>query len=324
MAQVSAPASAREKLAGLAPNRRLLYATVAAGLLSLILPMLLPSPYLVHVANLALYYMIAAVSLDMVAGFLGELSFGHAGFIAIGAYTTAILTMDVLPQAWYSFWIALVIGGLLATLAGVAVGFPALRIRGDYFFVVTMGFGEIIRFFLLNAQGLTGGAFGIAGIQSPSLGGFILTERYHFYYLFLAALVLTLIPIVFLRRSYAGRAWIAIREDPVAAEAMGINLTYYKVQNFAIAAFFAGIAGGLLGAYLQYLHPSSFLALESIMILVMVLLGGAGLIYGALAGAILMTGLGEVLRPVAEFRMLFVGALMAALMIFRPRGLLGK
>lgn len=324
MAQITAPPSVSKRLTELAPNRWLLIATILTAIAAIMLPMVLPSVYLVHVANLMLYYMIAAVSLDIVAGFLGELSFGHAGFLAIGAYTTTILSMDFLPDAWWGFWVSLLAGGILATIAGIAVGFPALRIRGDYFFVVTMGFGEIVRFFLLNSVDLTGGAFGIPGISAPSIFGFTFSSRVEFYYLFFGALVLTLIPIIFLRRSYAGRAWIAIREDPVAAEAMGINLTYHKVQAFAASAFFAGIAGGLFASYLGYIHPSSFLALESIMILVMVLLGGAGLIYGALAGAIMMTGLGEVLRPVEEYRMLVIGAMMAALMIFRPRGLLGK
>ena len=302
-------------------NRLLIGALVVIAAL---LPQFIKSAYLTHVANFALYYMIVAVSLDIVAGFLGEISFGHAGFIAIGAYTTAILNMRVLPEHWSSFWIALIAGGLLAALSGVVVGIPALRISGQYFFVVTMGFGEIIRFILLNWQNVTNGSFGITAIPSPSIAGFVFSERIHFYYLFLVVVLLTLVPIVFLRRSYTGRAWIAIREDQLAAEAMGIHLTYYKVLAFAISAFFAGIGGGLLGSYLNYLNPSNFLAIESIMILVMVLLGGQGLIYGALFGALLMTGMNEVLRPLDQYRMLIIGGVMMVLMILKPRGLLGK
>jgi len=262
--------------------------------------------------------------LDIVAGFLGEISFGHAGFLAIGAYTSTVLSMQVLPEAWPSFWIALLVGGVFAAFAGVLVGIPALRISGQYFFMVTMGFGEIVRFVLLNWQNVTHGSLGITAIPPPAFRGFTFTERWHFYYLFLAVLVLILVPILFLRRSFIGRAWIAIREDPVAANAMGIRLTTYKVLAFVISAFFAGIAGGLLATYLSFLHPNDFLATESIMILVMVLLGGPGLIYGALFGALLMTGLGEVLRPLAEARTLVIGALMMLLMILKPRGLLGK
>jgi branched-chain amino acid transport system permease protein len=305
-------------------KRRSLFIIGFLFIISLLPPLLVRSAYLIHIANFALFYMIAAVSLDVVAGFLGEISFGHAGFIAIGAYTTAILNMQVLPNAWYSFWIALLIGGFLSALAGVAVGIPALRISGQYFFVVTMGFGEIIRFILLNWQSVTNGPFGIAAIPSPSIGDFTFSGRNDFYYLFLATFILTIIPITFLRRSYKGRAWIAIREDSLAAEAMGIHLTYYKVVAFVVSAFFAGIAGGLMGSYLNYLNPSNFLATESIMILVMVLLGGPGLIYGAIVGAILMTGLGEVLRPFDQYRMLVIGAMMMILMILKPRGLLGK
>ena len=299
---------------------------LGASLLALaaLAPLGVKSDYLIHMANFALYYMIAAVSLDIVAGFLGEISFGHAGFLAIGAYTTAILAMQVFPESWAGFWIALLIGGILAALAGVVVGIPALRISGQYFFMVTMGFGEIIRFLLLNLDDLTGGSLGITAIPPPSIHGFTFTERWHFYYLFLGVLILTLVPIMLLRRSYIGRAWIAIREDPVAAEAMGVRLTSYKVLAFVISAFFAGIAGGLLASYLNFLHPSNFLATESIMILTMVLLGGPGLIYGALFGAVVMTGLGEVLRPLAEARMLVIGALMMLLMILKPRGILGK
>ena len=211
-----------------------------------VFPFCVQSSYLVHVANLALYYSIVAVSLDIVAGFLGEISFGHAGFIAVGAYTTTILNMRVLPDSWISFWIALLAGGLLAALAGVVVGIPAMRISGQYFFVVTMGFGEIIRFILLNWQSVTNGAFGITSIPSPSIGNFVFTERFHYYYLFLVILLLMIITISFLRYSYIGRAWIAIREDELAAEAMGIRLTYYKVLAFSISSFFAGIGGGLL------------------------------------------------------------------------------
>ncbi|HPU01273.1 MAG: branched-chain amino acid ABC transporter permease [Firmicutes bacterium] len=289
-----------------------------------VFPFCVQSSYLVHVANLALYYSIVAVSLDIVAGFLGEISFGHAGFIAVGAYTTTILNMRVLPDSWISFWIALLAGGLLAALAGVVVGIPAMRISGQYFFVVTMGFGEIIRFILLNWQSVTNGAFGITSIPSPSIGNFVFTERFHYYYLFLVILLLMIITISFLRYSYIGRAWIAIREDELAAEAMGIRLTYYKVLAFSISSFFAGIGGGLLGSYLNFLAPSNFLALESIMILVMVLLGGSGLIYGALFGAFLMTGFNEVLRPFEQYRMLIIGVLMMVLMFLKPRGLLGR
>ncbi len=301
-------------------------ALMAVGLLALagVIPLVIQSDYLIHMANFALYYMIAAVSLNVVAGYLGEISFGHAGFLAIGAYTTAIMSMQVFPEAWPSFWIALLIGGLVAALAGVVVGIPALRISGQYFFMVTMGFGEIVRFILLNWQSVTNGSLGITAIPPPSIGHFVFAERSHFYYILLGTLVFTLIPIAFLRRSYIGRAWIAIREDPVAAEAMGIRLMPYKVLAFVISAFFAGIAGALLGSYLNFLQPSNFLATESIMILVNGLLCGPWLISGAMLGALLMTGLGEVLRPLAEARMLFIGALMMLLMILKPRGLLGK
>lgn len=299
--------------------------TVAACCAAVLaLPLVVSNPYLVHVFNLTLYYMIAAVSLDLVAGFLGELSFGHAGFLAIGAYTTAIVAQTVLPSAWYSFWIALIIGGLAASVAGVIVGVPALRIRGDFFFVVTMGFGEIVRFVLLNSTDVTGGAFGYTVTVAPALGPFMASSRTAFYYVFAAFAAITVLAAVLLRRSYIGRAWLAIREGETAAEAMGIALARYKILAFVISAFFAGLGGGLLGSYLAYLHPSNFLATESIFILLMVLLGGRGLIYGAIAGAVMVTALGELLRSVDEYRLLVIGGLMVLLMVFRPRGLFGK
>lgn len=301
---------------------RLGVAAVASALV-VALPFLLSNQYYVHIANMMLYYIIAAVSLDIVAGYLGEISFGHAAFIAVGAYTVAILG-NVLPNAWYSFWVALLAGGVAAVVAGIIVGVPALRIRGDFFFVVTMGFGEIIRFVLLNGGELTGGPFGKSVLVLPRIGGFVIQSRIQFYFLFLAGAILTVVIAHVLRQSYLGRAWIALREDENVAVAMGINLTYYKTLALSISAFLAGIGGGIFATYAVYVHPTDFNALASIMILAMVLLGGRGLIWGAVAGAVILTALNEVLRPVDQFRMLAIGVLIAAMMLFRPRGLFGK
>jgi branched-chain amino acid transport system permease protein len=289
----------------------------------LVLPMTISSPYVLHVIVLVGYYSAVALSLDIIAGFLGELSFGHAGFLAVGAYTGALLTLKVFT-GWWGFWLSLPIGGLMALVMGIAIGIPTLRIKGHYFFIVTMGFGEIVRFILLNWISLTRGPLGLTGIASPQIGTFMFRERSHYYYLILALGLVTLVAVRRLRNSYIGRAWVAIRENDLAAETMGVNLTYYKVLAFLVSAFFAGLAGVFFAHYLNYLHPNNFVALESIMILMMVILGGQGTIWGPIVGAVILVGAQEILRPVAEMRMLFVGVLMVVLMVFRPNGLLGR
>ena len=273
---------------------------------------------------------ILAVSLNLINGHTGQFSLGHAGFMAVGAYTAASMTW-VLNTARLSplagevvFALALLIGGIMASAAGLAVGVPTLRLRGDYLAIVTLGFGEIIRVVLQTTDSLArnfsgqtaavlenmGGASGMKGIAALTNFGWAWG---------LAAL--TVFVVGTLVNSTYGRGFIAVHDDEVAASAMGINPTRYKVTAFVIGAFFAGIAGGLYAHHKQFLSPTGFDFMKSIDIVVMVILGGMGRTAGVIVAAILLTLLPEVLRGFAEYRMILYSLMIIALMMARPQGL---
>lgn len=255
--------------------------------------------------------MILAMSLNLVTGFTGQLHLGHAGFMAIGAYTAGILA----TKGGAAFLPAVLAGGVAAAFFGFVVGLPTLRLRGDYLAIATLGFGEIVRIAILNLD-ITGGAFGLRGI--PRLTNLPIV---------IIAVLLTYVILHSLIRSRVGRAFIAIREDEVAASAMGIETTRMKVTAFVLAAFFAGVAGGLYAFWFRFISPGSFGFLLSIEILSMVVLGGLGNLLGSVLGAGFITYLPELLRTsvpaVAQHRMVFYGALLVLAMIVRPNGLLG-
>ncbi|HEY5610634.1 MAG TPA: branched-chain amino acid ABC transporter permease, partial [Thermoanaerobaculia bacterium] len=243
---------------------------------------------------------VLAVSLNIINGHAGQFSMGHAGFMAVGAYVSAFLTYEYVNPyvvslgegrtTWFIqnalFLGALLAGGVGAAIAGYLVGLPSLRLRGDYLAIVTLGFGEIIRVLLLNIEKV-GGARGLSGIPAWS----------NFFWVFFFAWVTILISMRLVNSSI-GRAFLAVREDEIAAEAVGINTTHYKVQAFVIGSFFAGVAGGLLGHYLAYLNPSMFTFIRSFEVIVMVVLGGMGSISGSVVAAIVLTFLPEGLRGV--------------------------
>lgn len=281
------------------------------------------NPYILQIIIYAGINIILAVSLNLINGFTGQFSIGHAGFMAIGAYSSASLTYYLAPQIlaasflpllvtrWIIFIVALGIGGMAAALAGILVGIPSLRLKGDYLAIVTLGFGEIIRVVILNIDAV-GGARGFADIP-----------EYTSLFWVLCLATLTIVVIHNLMNSSHGRAFLSVREDEVAAEAMGINTTYYKVTAFVIGAFFAGVAGGLLAHYLLYLHTNSFTFMKSIEIIIMVVLGGMGSITGSIMAAVILTLLPEVLRPVKEYRLVIYSALLIIMMLTRPKGLFG-
>lgn len=255
--------------------------------------------------------MILAMSLNLVTGFTGQLHLGHAGFMAIGAYTAGLLA----TKGGLGFLPAVLVAGLLAAFFGLVVGLPTLRLRGDYLAIATLGFGEIVRIAILNLE-FTGGPFGLRGI--PRLTNLPIV---------IIAVVITFLVLRSLIRSRIGRAFIAIREDEVAASAMGIEATRMKVTAFVLAAFFAGVAGGLYAFWFRFISPGSFGFLLSIELLSMVVLGGLGNLLGSVLGAGFITYLPELLRTsvpaVAQHRMVFYGALLVLAMILRPNGLLG-
>jgi branched-chain amino acid transport system permease protein len=257
---------------------------------------------------------ILAVSLNLINGHTGQFSLGHAGFMAVGGYAAASCTLalaKILPPAAlpFVFVAALLLGGLAAALAGLAVGVPTLRLRGDYLAIVTLGFGEIIRVILQNMD-CVGAASGLKDI--PHLTNF-------FWVFALAAL--TVFVVACLVNSTYGRGFIAVQDDEVAASAMGINPTRYKVTAFVVGAFFAGIAGGLYAHHKQFLSPTGFDFMKSIDIVVMVILGGMGRTAGVIIAAILLTLLPEFLRGFADYRMIIYSLLIVVLMITRPQGL---
>ena len=283
------------------------------------------NPYYYQVLVLIGINVILAVSLNLINGFTGLFSIGHAGFMAIGAYTSAAVSVYGGPQ-WHAaadpaigvaaadgvlLLGAIGAGATLAAVAGVLVGIPALRLKSDYLAIATLGFGEIIRVVILNLD-VVGGARGFGDI--PALAGFF------WVYLFMAVTLVTVRRMV---RSARGLAFLAVREDDLAADVMGIDATRIKVTAFLVGSFFAGIAGGLFAHFLTYLHTNSFTFMRSIEIIVMVVLGGMGSITGSVASASLLTVLPEVLRPLKEYRMVIYSATLIVLMLTRPQGVLG-
>ena len=262
---------------------------------------------------------ILAVSLNLVTGILGQLVLGHAGFMLAGAYAAALFTKNIGLPLSISLPIGLVLGGLLAAVFGVVIGIPALRLRGDYLAIITLGFGEIIRVVSINLK-ITNGAMGLGGIGS-------LQSRDNpagmFIYAFIIAALLIFLSFTF-GRSRHGRAVISIREDEIASESMGINTTYYKLFAFVLAAFFAGVAGGLAAHQTGMIDPSKYDFTRSVEILIMVVLGGMGSITGSVISASVLTLLPEMLRDFNQYRMLVYSVILILVMLFKPTGLLGR
>ncbi|HOJ12637.1 MAG TPA: branched-chain amino acid ABC transporter permease [Clostridiales bacterium] len=253
---------------------------------------------------------ILATSLNLITGFTGQFSLGHAGFMSIGAYTCAVITLNISSQ--YSFIIGAFAGAILAAIIGFLIGIPTLRLKGDYLAIATLGLAEIIRILLLNFD-FTGGARGLDSIPQYT----------NWTWLFVFTVGTILIIQSFIKSSH-GRACISIREDEIAAEAVGINSTKYKVLAFVIGAFFAGIAGALYSSYFYYIKPDLFGFLKSIDILVIVVLGGMGSITGSIFAAILLAVISTYLQAFAEFRMVIYSIVLLLIMIFRPQGLMGS
>jgi branched-chain amino acid transport system permease protein len=304
----------------------------------------------VRILDFVLLYTMLALGLNIVVGYAGLLDLGYIAFYAVGAYLFAILASPHFD--WHvSAWIILPMGGLLACIAGAALGAPTLRLRGDYLAIVTLGFGEIVRLFVNNLDrpvNITNGPQGINLIDGVSLFGYKLESGftlfgtrfsgdYAYYYLFLLLALLTIFICMRLENSRIGRAWVAIREDEIAAQAMGINTRNVKLLAFAMGASFGGIAGGLFAAFQGFVSPESFTLMESVMVLCMVVLGGMGNIPGVILGAVLLTVAPEFLRDVINplqrglfgrmvvdpenLRMLLFGLALIIVMLFRPAGL---
>lgn len=294
----------------------------------------------VDLATLTLIYVMLGLGLNIVVGFAGLLDLGYVAFYAVGAYTYALLS----EYFGLSFWACLPIAGMLAATFGCILGFPVLRLRGDYLAIVTLGFGEIIRILLNNWTSVTGGPNGIGGIDKPSLFGLEFSRRasedsqtFHEFFgidydsshkvifLYLVAVLLVLLTIYVINRVQRmpiGRAWEALREDDIACRSLGLNPTIIKLSAFTMGASFAGFAGCFFAARQGFISPESFTFIESAIILAIVVLGGMGSQFGVILAAIAMTILPELAREFQEYRMLMFGGVMVLMMLWRPQGLL--
>lgn len=263
--------------------------------------------YYLHILVLIGINIILALGLNLITGVTGQLSMGHAGFMSIGAYTSAIITV----QMGWPFWSVVLAGGMVAAVFGFLIGIPTLRLEGDYLAMVTIGFAEIIRVFFLNFEP-GGKAVGLSGIP----------EETTMVTVWMIAIIVIVLNAKFLN-SRMGRSLYAIRENEIAAEASGVNTTRLKVLAFTVGSFLGGIGGSFYAHYMSYIAPQDFGFMKSIELLNMVVLGGMGSIPGTILGVVILTIAPEALRIVADYRLLFYGAMLVLLMIFRPNGLLG-
>ena len=338
-------------------------AFLVCGILLLLVPLVLQQfgNAWVRIVDTALLYVMLALGLNIVVGYAGLLDLGYVAFYAVGAYLFALMASPHLSDTFAAFaamfpnglhtslWLVIPLALLLAACTGVLLGIPVLKLRGDYLAIVTLGFGEIIRIFMNNLDhpvNITNGPKGLGQIDSVKIFGLDLGKRLElfgfdinsvtlYYYLFLALVIVTIIVCYRLQDSRIGRAWMAIREDEIAAKAMGINTRNMKLLAFGMGASFGGVSGAMFGAFQGFVSPESFSLMESVMIVAMVVLGGIGHIPGVILGAVLLSALPEVLRYVAGplqamtdgrldsaiLRQLLIALAMIIIMLVRPRGL---
>lgn len=277
--------------------------------------------YQTNILISCLVYIVLGLGLNIVVGLAGLLDLGYVAFYAVGAYAYALCNMH-----WdVGFWFMLPVGAILGALLGLILGFPVLRLRGDYLAIVTLGFGEIIRLVLENWGDVTMGPSGISSIARPEFFGTklgVIGSTTYMYYIMLGLLVFTIFCVNRLQNSRIGRAWLALREDEIACQAMGIDKMKTKLMAFSLGATWAGMAGVVFAAKTTFVNPASFTFWESAIILSIVVIGGMGSIRGVIAGAIILILVPEYLRDFAEFRMLLFGAIMVLVMVFRPQGLI--
>ena len=297
--------------------------TAGIALVVLLLPFILGSYFSEIFDNVGIYILMG-LGLNIVVGFAGLLDLGYVAFYAIGAYTLGILTTsEAVGILHLNFWAATPIALLVAVFAGVVLGLPILRLRGDYLAIVTLGFGEIIRILVLSdwLKPLLGGSEGIQRISQPAIGSFIFGNQQRLYYLILVGIILAGFISVRLKDSHLGRSWMALREDEDVAEAMGINKVITKLLAFAMGALFSGLGGALFATKIGSVYPQSFSFIVSINILSLIIIGGMGSIPGVFIGGLALVGLPLLISQFADFRYLIYGAALVAMMLFKPEGL---
>jgi branched-chain amino acid transport system permease protein len=279
------------------------------------------STYQVNIMTTALMYVVLGLGLNIVVGLAGLLDLGYVAFYAVGAYSYGLLN----HHFGLGFWTVFPVGALMGAVFGIILGFPVLRLRGDYLAIVTLGFGEIIRLILENWNEFSFGPSGIANIPRPSFFGIHFSlhgATIYLYFLMIGLTLFTVFVVNRLQNSRIGRAWVALREDEIACQAMGIDKTKTKLSAFALGATWAGMMGVMFAAKTTFINPSSFTFLESAIILSIVVLGGMGSIAGVIIGAFVLILLPEYLRAFSEYRMLLFGAILVIMMIFRPQGII--
>jgi len=289
------------------------------ALIALTLPLWLPSAYHLHVAIMAGIFGVLALSLNLLLGYTGQLSLGHAAFFGIGAYTSALLTLTL---EW-SFWPALAAAIALAGAAGWFIGRLSLKLRGAYFVLVTISFAGVISLVSVNWIELTNGPLGLPGVPAPELGPWSLRTKTAYYYLVLAAVALSYVVSRRLVGSRIGRAFVALRENEALAESIGVDVTHYLVLAAVVSAAMAGLGGSLYAHYTRFVSPEVFLFSYTVTMVIMVVAGGKGTLAGPLVGAVLFTALPEVLRAATswQWQMLAYGVLLVLLVVFMPRGI---
>jgi branched-chain amino acid transport system permease protein len=309
------------KLAELANNPALTNSFRAFFLVVFLVTPWLVTTYQTNILISFLLYVVLGLGLNIIVGVAGLLFLGHAAFYAIGAYSYALLNQ----YYGIGFWVALPLGGVIAALAGIALAFPVLRLRGDYLAIVTLGFGEIVRLVLENWSDLTGGPSGISNIPRPGLFDAKLSvadANIYIYYIVLALAIITIVAVTRLKDSRIGRALQALREDEIACEAMGIDRVGVKVMAFGLGTAWAGFAGVIFAAKTTFINPASFTFFESAIILSIVVLGGMGSNLGVILGSAFLVLLPEYLRAFSEYRMILFASAMVLMMVFRPQGLI--
>lgn len=309
------------KLAELASNPALTNSFRAFFLVVFLVTPWLVTTYQTNILISFLLYVVLGLGLNIIVGVAGLLFLGHAAFYAIGAYSYALLNQ----YFGLGFWVALPLGGVIAALAGIALAFPVLRLRGDYLAIVTLGFGEIVRLVLENWSDLTGGPSGISNIPRPGLFDAKLSvadANIYIYYIVLTLAIITIVAVTRLKDSRIGRALQALREDEIACEAMGIDRVGVKVMAFGLGTAWAGFAGVIFAAKTTFINPASFTFFESAIILSIVVLGGMGSNLGVILGSAFLVLLPEYLRAFSEYRMILFASAMVLMMVFRPQGLI--
>jgi len=292
---------------------------VIVAILAAVIPLAVSSNYYLHVINLAGIYTLITLGLNLLSGYTGQVSMGHAGFFAVGTYVSALLAIS----AGIPFWAAAVVALVVTGACGAIIAIPAMRLSGPYLVLATVGFGEIIRLIILNWTPVTKGAAGLTGIPLPNFLGMQISSERDFYYLIFVVVALGTYIAYRLANSKIGRTLAAIREDELAAETMGVPVNRYKVAAFVISAVYAGMAGALYGVFSGVASPDNFTFDDSVAFLCMSVIGGNRTIAGAIIGTFMLTGLSEILRALQAYRLVIYGGILIFTVIYMPQGLAG-